>query len=64
MLKSISDSELRSAAERRGYLLKKSQKNSFNNYGGYMIVDINNCVVAGEKFSLMPEDVKEFLSQE
>lgn len=48
MLKSISDSALRSAAERRGY----------------MIVDINNCVVAGEKFSLMPEDVKEFLSQE
>lgn len=57
----IKDSTLRSMANRKGYSLKKSRSNSLDNRGGYMIVDENNCIVAGEHFEMSPEDVQNFL---
>ena len=28
-----------------------------------MLVDVNNTIIAGEKFELMPEDVRKWLNQ-
>lgn len=63
MINSTNDSILRNAATRQGYSLKKSRSNSCDNRGGYMVVDSNNVIVAGEKFDLTPEEVKDWLNQ-
>ena len=56
------ESKLRRKAKRTDMFLRKSRASlSIDNKGGYMIVDINNCVVAGEKFDLTLSDVEEFL---
>lgn len=63
MINSTKDSVLRKAAERRGYILKKSRELSVDNRGGYMIVDNSNVIIAGEKFDLTPEEVRDWLNQ-
>nr|WP_296961609.1 hypothetical protein [uncultured Mediterraneibacter sp.] len=63
MITSVKDTQLRKAAKRRGILLKKSRKGVIDNRGGYMLVDVNNTIIAGEKFELMPEDVRKWLNQ-
>jgi len=58
------DSKLRYKAKQNGLLLRKSRVSlSIDNKGGYMIVDFNNCVVAGEKFDLTLDDVAEFIKE-
>lgn len=59
----IKDSTLRSMVNRKGYTLKKSRSHSIDNRGGYMIVDENNYIVAGEHFEMSPEDVQNFLNK-
>ena len=65
MITSTKDSALRQAAIRKGYTLHKSRSQfSGDNYGGYMIVDLNTCIVAGERFDLSPEQVRDFLNEQ
>lgn len=65
MITSTKDSALRQAAIRRGYILHKSRSQfSIDNYGGYMIADFNECIVAGARFDLSPEEVRDFLNEQ
>jgi len=54
------DSRLRRLARKNGYTLHRSRwrRGSVDNFGGYMIVDENNCVIAGSRFDLGPSDVE------
>lgn len=63
MITSVKDTQLRKAAKSRGILLKKSRKGVIDNRGGYMLVDANNIIIAGERFDLTPEDVRKWLNQ-
>lgn len=63
MITSVKDTQLRKAGKRRGILLKKSRKGIIDNRGGYMMVDTNNIIIAGERFDLTPEDVRKWLNQ-
>lgn len=62
MITSTNDSVLRKAAKRQGLLLKKSHKDSLENRGGYMLVDMNNTIIAGQNFDLTPEEVRDLLN--
>ena len=62
MITSTNDSVLRKAAKRQGLLLKKSCKDSLENRGGYMLVDMNNTIIAGQNFNLTPEEVRDLLN--
>ena len=63
MLTSTNEFALRKAAERQGYYIKKSRKTSLDNRGGYMLIDANNVIIAGEKFDLTPEEVRDWLNE-
>ena len=63
MITSVKDTQLRKAAKSRGIILKKSRKVVIYNRGGYMLVDANNIIIAGERFELTPEDVRKWLNQ-
>ena len=63
MLTSTNEFVLRKAAKRRGYYIKKSRKTSMDNRGGYMLIDANNVIIAGEKFDLTPEEVRDWLNE-
>ena len=57
------EAKLRQKAKRQGFALKKSRAaQSLDNQGGYMVVDGNNNIFAGEKFNLTAEDVKKLLN--
>lgn len=62
MITSTNDSVLRKTAKRQGLLLKKSRKDSLKNRGGYMLVDMNNTIIAGQNFELTPEEVRDWLN--
>lgn len=62
MITSTNDSVLRKAAKRKGLLLKKARKDSLENRGGYMLVDMNNTIIAGQNFDLTPEEVRDLLN--
>lgn len=49
----------------QGFILKKSRTRNpkFNDAGGYMIVNLNNVVEAGEKFDLSLDDVERFINE-
>lgn len=62
MITSTNDSVLRKAAKRQGLLLKKARKDSLENRGGYMLVDMNNTIIAGQNFDLTPKEVRDWLN--
>ena len=63
MINSISDSALRKAAMRKGFRICKSRSKSPDNRGGYRVIDCNNVIVAGEKYDLTPEMVRDFFNE-
>lgn len=62
MITSVKDTQLRKVAKRRGVVLKKSRKGTIDNHGGYMIIDMNNTIIAGQNFDLTPEKVRDWLN--
>ena len=63
----VRENRLRRMAVRRGLLLNKARRRDPRAYdfGGYMLVDFNNVVVAGNKpmvFSLDLDGVEKFLT--
>ena len=59
------ENRLRRLAKRQNLYLKKSRVKHTNvdDWGGYMIVDLNgNFVVAGERFNLTLDEVEKFLT--
>lgn len=65
-LTTVNDASLRSAAARRGCVLVK-RRDKMNTAGigtGYMILDqFTGDILAGQKFEMSPEDVRDFLNQ-
>jgi len=59
------DSCLRAAAERRGYVIVK-RRDKMNTPGigrGYMVLDqFTGTILAGQKYDLSAEDVRDFLN--
>lgn len=53
------DQRARRAARRIGLTAARSRwrRDSHDNHGGFMLVNENNCVVAGERFDMSAEDV-------
>jgi hypothetical protein len=58
------ESTLRSRAKRQGYALRKSPTRNINldDFGEYMLVDDQNCVVLGGRFDATLEDIEMFLN--
>ncbi len=57
---------LRLAAQRRGFLLVKRRDKKYapGLGGGYMILDsYSGSIVAGHRYELSPEDVRDFLNE-
>jgi hypothetical protein len=56
------ESRARRAARRNGWMAMKSRRQiSIDNEGGWMLVDARtNCVVAGLRFSMTPEEVIDY----
>lgn len=66
LITTIKGGNLRLAAQRRGLLLiKRRDKKYAPGLGdGYMILDAySGAIVAGHKYELTPEDVRDFLNQ-
>ncbi len=65
MTKGTRERRLRHIAQKRGFMLRKSRgSRSPDNRGGYMIVDLRNAVVAGERFDLDLDAVEAWLAEE
>jgi len=58
------DQKLRREASKQGYMLHKSRRriNYLSNFGGYMITDSRNVIIAGERYDMFINNVIEFLS--
>ena len=65
MIKSTHDSTLRTAARCRGFLLEKQRGNRCPElHNEYLIRDaFSGLVVAGERYQLTAQDVRDFLNQ-
>lgn len=65
MIKTTKDSNLRTASRRRGFLLQKRRHSFCPELGdGYMIRDaFSGLPVAGERYELTAEDVRDFLNE-
>lgn len=66
MITTIKDQNLRLAAQRRGFLLmKRRDKKYAPGLGdGYMILDTySGAIVAGQRYEMTPEDVRDFLNE-
>lgn len=66
LITTIKGGNLRLAAQRRGLLLikRRDKKYAPGLGGGYMILDAySGAIVAGHKYELTPEDVRDFLNQ-
>lgn len=66
MITTTIDSNLRLAAQRRGFLLiKRRDKKYAPGVGnGYMVLDTGSgAIVAGHKYELSKEEVRDFLNQ-
>lgn len=59
------ESRYRHILRRQGYLLRKSRSGlNLNNQGGYMIVDAErNYIVAGQRFEMFLDDLKEWVKE-
>lgn len=64
MITTTKDVNLRLAARRRGFLLQKRRNSYCPGLGeGYRILDgYSGITVAGERYELQPEDVRDFLN--
>lgn len=66
LITTTKDVNLRLAAQRRGFLLmKRRDKKYAPGLGdGYMILDAySGSIVAGHRYNLTPEDVRDFLNE-
>lgn len=65
MIRSTKDTNLRDAARRKGFILQKRRNSFCPGLGtGYMIMDaFCGKTVAGERYELQPEDVRDFLNE-
>ena len=66
MITTIKDQNLRLAAQRRGFILmKRRDKKYAPGLGdGYMILDaFSGAIVAGHRYDMSPEAVREFLNE-
>lgn len=66
MITTVKDQNLRLAAQRRGFLLmKRRDKKYAPGLGdGYMILDAySGAIVAGHRYDMSPEAVREFLNE-
>lgn len=66
MITTTKDVNLRLAAQRRGFLLmKRRDKKYAPGLGdGYMILDsYSGTIVAGHRYDMTPEDVRDFLNE-
>lgn len=66
MIETTLDVNLRLAAERRGLILvKRRDKKYAPGLGnGYMILDAySGAILGGQKFDMIPEDVRDFLNE-
>ena len=65
MITTTKDVNLRLAAQRRGFLLmKRRDKKYAPGLGdGYMILAYSGAIVAGHRYDLTPEDVRDFLNE-
>ena len=66
LITTTKDQNLRLAAQRRGFLLmKRRDKKYAPGLGdGYMILDAySGAIVAGHKYDMTPEDVRDFLNK-
>lgn len=66
LITTTKDQNLRLAAQRRGFLLmKRRDKKYAPGLGdGYMILDAySGTIVAGQKYDMTPEDVRDFLNE-
>lgn len=66
MITTINDVNLRLAANRRGFMLIKRRDTKYSpGLGhGYMILDLlTGNIVAGNRYELTPEDVRDFLNE-
>ena len=66
LITTTKDQSLRLAAQRRGFLLmKRRDKKYAPGLGdGYMILDAySGAIVAGHRYDMTPEDVRDFLNE-
>lgn len=66
LITTTKDQNLRLAAQRRGFLLmKRRDKKYAPGLGdGYMILDaFSGAIVAGHRYDMTPEDVRDFLNK-
>lgn len=66
LITTVKDQNLRLAAQRRGFLLmKRRDKKYAPGLGdGYMILDaFSGAIVAGHRYDMSPEAVREFLNE-
>lgn len=62
----VKDSCLRAAASRRGYLIvkRRDKMNAVGVGNGYMILNqFTGDILAGKRFELSPEEVRDFLNE-
>jgi hypothetical protein len=61
------EQRVRRKARRLDHVLFKSRERKYvphsNNYGAYMLVNWNNCVVLGELFDATLDDIESYLSR-
>jgi hypothetical protein len=62
----VSESTVRKYAKRRGYGVSKSRDRTqhMDNFGEYMLVNLNNCVVLGGKFDASLNEIMAYLKGE
>ncbi len=66
MITTTLDVNLRLAAQRRGFLLMKRRDKKYapGLGSGYMVLDAyTGSIVAGEKYDMSPEEVRDFLNE-
>lgn len=66
MITTTKDVNLRLAAQRRGFLLTKRRDKKYapGLCDGYMILDLfSGSIVAGHRYDMSPEDVRDFLNE-
>ena len=66
MITTTKDVNLRLAAQRRGFILMKRRDKKYapGLGSGYMVLDSHSGnIVAGQRYELSPEDVRDFLNE-
>jgi hypothetical protein len=60
------EAKARRVAQRHGYIATKSRwrRDSIDNQGGFSIVDAGNHLVAGERWSMTPQEVIDWFSDD